>query len=746
MKRLLFIPLLLLALSGYGQAIIRANSFYTPAVVAGDLGEEYWVDNIGTGDTLSTLAEVNLLTLAPDDTVFLKRGSEWRGFLDITESGTSGHPIVITAYGEGTKPIINAANDVTGWGDCYNGINANIWGAVNTAQTAASQVVVMDDTLYTQVATLAEVTSARKYFLKIASTPDSIFVWSVADPDTRLAEVSARDMAIDAWGCAYITVSNLEVRNGGQYGLRFGNNVVGFDGYAVADSVLAHTNRSAGIVVVGDFDYTTYTNCVGTYNGNNFLSWGNQGGSTGPNYVTFSHCYSSNAIHHSVAPMSDGTGYQFYMGNQCVVEYSESNMDNIGVYLDPGGAGAIVVTNTVRYCNIHDMDISVTFGNAGIGLNNFIAGSHCYIYYNLLEDLGTINDEASPIYSGYDQAGTVEIYNNTIYNSALHPVKSLIDMPHGRNFIIKNNILAYKKTGANGYRLIRCQDTDVFTSDYNQFYKVATVNDVYRVSTSYQNLTDWRPIINQDLNSQDGDALFTTEGSNFTLQGGSPCINKGVVIPGIPQTDILGNPIVNAPDMGCYENQSVGDFDILAMQAMGSSIKAEALGINPAMITTIGDLADERLYIYPVYLYQSTTITGVMFYQGLAGVYTADNNNKVGLYSVSGGTATLVASCSNDGNLWKATSNTYSKKAFATPYVAPAGVYYVAILFNKSAHTTYPGLGRGASVSNSGWMQLDFTNGNVLAGYKNPVLDLPGTINLSTDILRIATRFYIAIY
>ena len=98
-------------------------------------------------------------------------------------------------------------------------------------------------------------------------------------------------------------------------------------------------------------------------------------------------------------------------------------------------------------------------------------------------------------------------------------------------------------------------DAGAITSNYNQFFKGATIYDVKRNGSYYQNIGNWQPVASQDANSADGDPLFTTAGSVFTLQSGSPCKNTGVVISTIPQYDILGNPIVGSVDMGCYEHQ-----------------------------------------------------------------------------------------------------------------------------------------------------------------------------------------------
>jgi len=103
------------------------------------------------------------------------------------------------------------------------------------------------------------------------------------------------------------------------------------------------------------------------------------------------------------------------------------------------------------------------------------------------------------------------------------------------------------------------------------------------------------------------------------------------------------------------------------------------------------------------------TVTGIKFFQGTQGVYTANNYNGVGLYSYSGGTLTLVASSTNDGNIWKGTSQTWQTKAFSSPYNASAGIYFVSFLYSSSAVTTAPAIGQTQALA-TGSSAFDFTN------------------------------------
>lgn len=142
-------------------------------------------------------------------------------------------------------------------------------------------------------------------------------------------------------------------------------------------------------------------------------------------------------------------------------------------------------------------------------------------------------------------------------------------------------------------------------------------------------------------------------------------------------------------------------------------------------------LADGSLRMVPVIIPVAVTITGVRWFQVTQGSYTSDNYNGWGLYTVSSGTATLVASSTDDGNIWKGTGNTWQTKALSSTYNAAAGVYYLAALYNSSAETTAPSIGGGAALNNDAVSPFDFTNSNRLVGALGSHTSMPSPITMS---------------
>ena len=167
-------------------------------------------------------------------------------------------------------------------------------------------------------------------------------------------------------------------------------------------------------------------------------------------------------------------------------------------------------------------------------------------------------------------------------------------------------------------------------------------------------------------------------------------------------------------------------WELVAYQLMGSVIKSQSLSVTSIMeLQTSTSLSDAALRFFAIYLPIGATITGVKWFQATQGVYTADAYNGVGLYTYSAGTLTLVASSTNDGNIWKGTTNTWQSKAFTSTYSAAAGLYFIACLYNQSAQTTAPSIGSANNSANSSVATVDFTNSAKISGSISAQASLP---------------------
>lgn len=141
--------------------------------------------------------------------------------------------------------------------------------------------------------------------------------------------------------------------------------------------------------------------------------------------------------------------------------------------------------------------------------------------------------------------------------------------------------------------------------------------------------------------------------------------------------------------------------------------------------------ADNTLYMTLVHIPAKTTITGLKFEQATQGDTTADNENRIGLYSIDAAadSLTLVASCADSGVLWEGAAGIITK-AFTTPYEANPGLYYAAGLLNWSAAATAPVI-RQLTLPSANFAGLGLDNALDLAGTIAAQNTLPATSTVS---------------
>ena len=188
----------------------------------------------------------------------------------------------------------------------------------------------------------------------------------------------------------------------------------------------------------------------------------------------------------------------------------------------------------------------------------------------------------------------------------------------------------------------------------------------------------------------------------------------------------VGNITISSGTVGIED-----DDYMRIMRAMGSGIITQ----NPAgYLNDLGNgvaLVDNQVHYLPILVKRDTTITGVMYGLQTAGSFTADNNNKIGLYSYSAGTFTLVASTANNSTHWTGAGNSLKKIALTAPFAITKGVYFVAFLYNNSAQTTAPQLYGFDNFNNTTFQTLDFTNNVKFISFANGN-DLPASIATSS--------------
>lgn len=527
------------------------------------LTKGYYVSNSGNDSNnglteatpWKTIAKVNSTTLTAGDRVYFKRGDKWNEQLTIDESGTAVNPIAFTAYGTGKKPIITGADTIKTWtNDAGNVWYANCPVFADHRTRPHSYACREGSVRYTQVDTKAAVTDSAKYFVDTTPSPDVIYVYSTIDPDSKTMEVSARNFAILCEDQTYIDISYLDCRDAGMQGIDFYAVTSQVNGYSTVDSCVFTNNRNVGMAFENGYSYSTVTNCVATYNGNGFYSLSYA--ASGSDNNTFRRCYSANNIGYSAGSglETDGHGIAIWDSDDCIVEYCTSVNNRYGIIIDPNGKANDV---TFRYNIIN----TTKYNSPGMGVGgNIPAGTIHNVYYNLIVNTGTGADGAALSVGGTSRLGTVNVFNNTIYERADSTPNGFL-ATRGTGVNLKNNIIAVATTST--ATLAYYGSVYPSSSNYNQYYDIGTWGIIqYDVTAYYVDhaptgvLADWTTASGGlDVNSAVTDPLFVNVASDWSLQAGSPCINTGTVIATIPQTDILGNPIVGTPDKGCYERQ-----------------------------------------------------------------------------------------------------------------------------------------------------------------------------------------------
>ncbi len=104
------------------NGLVRANTYYFSSTSGNDAYSAAESQHPET--PWRTLAQLNQFfsQLNPGDSIFFLRGDIFDGNIIVQSSGTSSSPIVIGAYGEGNKPVINGFFTLATWSNSGNGI------------------------------------------------------------------------------------------------------------------------------------------------------------------------------------------------------------------------------------------------------------------------------------------------------------------------------------------------------------------------------------------------------------------------------------------------------------------------------------------------------------------------------------------------------------------------------------------------------------------------------------------------
>ena len=127
------------------------------------------------------------------------------------------------------------------------------------------------------------------------------------------------------------------------------------------------------------------------------------------------------------------------------------------------------------------------------------------------------------------------------------------------SIFVKNNIVSVAAT-----RLIWWESPGNSVLSNNLYYDTDYTNKFFSDISATSSLAAWQAANSQDANSVQGNPLFTTAGSDFTLKANSPAIDAGVDLGATYKLDYSGSDQYNDSrwDIGAYRFRKRGGIPV----------------------------------------------------------------------------------------------------------------------------------------------------------------------------------------
>lgn len=569
--------------------------------------------NSGTseGEAFETLDKINEIELEPGDKVLLEKGSVFDDqYLHVKGSGSAEEPIVISSYGKGDRPQINA----NGRGVWYQDYGAALDNPQHKYRGNVSSAVLLYDVEYIEISGL-EITNDRE---------------SGIDPADEGLEWNDLNV-MDRTGVAGMTQN------------------IGTANHIVLDDLYIH-----------DVDGNVYNKHM--LNGGIYFIVGkadNEAATGIPKYddLQITNCHVENVDRWGIA-----AAYTAYHGQFNAAEISDETAERYGStnvvisnnYIREVGGDAI----TTMYCDrplvennvsdgaakhINNTDYSATsFGRVAAGIWPWKCKNAVFQYnevYNMYANQdgqawdadwgdGTLyqynyshnNSGGAVMFCGEQAVNNTFRYNisyldlaglNPAGNPDAHVYNNVFYMPAGVDFIrsnmsgghmvLENNIIYNAGDTAKTETWFKQSDTGRFKYDNNLYYNYANTpsNDANAVSVAagtriFGDLskvpTDTEGTVNPHSNP-DAESVF----DGFRPAEGSPAVNAGKVITDANgfevEKDFFGNTVGAVPDIGAAES------DVVSL-TLASSVyriendQIEGLGKN----TTVADFLSNLVF------------------------------------------------------------------------------------------------------------------------------------------------------
>jgi len=236
------------------------------------------------------------------------------------------------------------------------------------------------------------------------------------------------------------------------------------------------------------------------------------------------------------------------------------------------GAALVVHYDPSRIWLLNNTIYDAQFGivSTGVAANFHVIGN---LIYNITKDPATVENHASTSVHRYGSGiywystATTSAINNTIYNTGTGISADL----QGYGATIENNIISNINTADSDYHMIYTGSVGLGQSSIRN-------NLLYQAGMAVQNVMG----VGTCTNCLESDPLFTTAGSDFTLQSSSPAKNAGSTqvfstFQSLYSLDISRDiasttrPRGSAWDIGAYEYIESADVTAPVISAVASS-------------------------------------------------------------------------------------------------------------------------------------------------------------------------------
>lgn len=397
----------------------------------------------GSNDALAwnTITKVNTEwaagTFAAGDTIFFKRDDSFSGTITVTEAGTSGTPIVISAYGTGADPIITGLETLTSW----TSVGDTIYYATLTGGSAC-EMVTIDGVQYakgrwpnnTWITVTSRPSTSQIIATSLGASPD----WDGAEMVIRENRWTMTRHTVTDHSTTSVTFTPVLTYNPTGYGFFFQNDLETLDTFGewyhdhAANRLYIHMGDSTiGSYVIKASD-TDYGVNIGTYENITI---------TGLSFTGFNKA----AIYASFGDY-DAHGITV---DDCNISFSGGD----AIYINRS-SGDTITNNTISYSN----HCSITlWGNFGTG---------CLVDGNTISYSGTILGGAFNAYgataanNAYDAIYTnpdkTTITDNVITYTGYIPINY-----RGDSALVQHNYIShycYVKDDGAGIYVYDCTD------------------------------------------------------------------------------------------------------------------------------------------------------------------------------------------------------------------------------------------------------------------------------------------------